>query len=81
MSYICVSLQNELQYQDMTVLKVPGEIVTGPEGIQTTAVGKFINICIVHFFHCYYYFYNFLAASGTAFDFNKMQDHLYIVGM
>ena len=27
----------------MTVLKVPGEIVTGPEGIQTTAVGKFLR--------------------------------------
>ncbi|XP_065920328.1 dynein intermediate chain 2, ciliary-like [Dysidea avara] len=50
-------VKNELQYQDMTVLKVPGEVVSGPEGIQTTAI-----------------------ASGTAFDFNTMQDHLYIVG-
>ena len=64
----------------MTVLKVPGEIVTGPEGIQTTAVGKFITI-----YHCYVYItivtIIFITASGTAFDFNKMQDHLYIVGM
>lgn len=64
----------------MTVLKVPGEIVTGPEGIQTTAVGKLITIC-----HCYALpllcIIILITASGTAFDFNKMQDHLYIVGM
>lgn len=30
----------------MTVLKVPGEIVTGPEGIQTTAVGKLCDVTL-----------------------------------
>ena len=39
-NWIFMLLQNELQYQDMTVLKMPGEVVTGPEGIQTTAVGN-----------------------------------------
>lgn len=27
----------------MTILKMPGEVVTGPEGIQTTAVGKYFT--------------------------------------
>ena len=35
----------------MTVLKVPGEIVTGPEGIQTTAVGKLSVYVMLHYIH------------------------------
>ena len=31
----------------MTVLKIPGEVVSGPEGIQTTAIGLLSHLVLL----------------------------------
>ena len=41
--YMCTCMfpsQNELQYQDVVQLTVPGEVMEGPEGTQGTTISQ-----------------------------------------
>ena len=47
--------QNELQYQDIVQLSVPGEVLKGPEGTQSAAISQSMRV-LVHV-HVYTYTY------------------------